>query len=73
MEIEYGATVVDEKGSTLGTVGRIIRDSWTGEVKKFVVRREAPDNDLFIAPEQVAETAKGTVKLNLPAEQLEQL
>ena len=73
MEIEYGANVVDKNGNNLGTVDFVIHDSWTGELKKFVVRREAPDNDLFLSPEHVAETAKGTVKMDLPAEQLEEL
>jgi len=73
MEIKYGAIVVDKNGNNLGTVDYIIRDSWTGELKKFVVRRKAPDNDLFLAPADVLETNKSMVKMNLPLEQLEKL
>jgi sporulation protein YlmC with PRC-barrel domain len=73
MEIEYGATVLDKNGQNLGTVDYIIRDSWSGEVKKFVIHRHPEKNDLFLPPDHVQEADQDTVKMDLPLDQLEQL
>ena len=73
MEIEYGATVLDKNGQNLGTVDYVIRDSWTGELKKFVIRRNPEKSDLFLPPDHVQEADKDTVKMDLPLDQLEQL
>ena len=72
MEPEYGAEVVDQKGKILGTVAHLVRNAWTGEVSKFVVRREAPDKDLFLSTEDVAEVTEGKVKLKVSFEELNQ-
>ncbi|HUU64569.1 MAG TPA: hypothetical protein VMW37_00500, partial [Dehalococcoidales bacterium] len=63
MEIEYGAKVIDQKGKVLGTVDHLVRNSWSGEITKFMVRREAPDEDLFLSLEDVSEANKSEVKL----------
>ena len=73
MEIEYGATVLDKDGQNLGTVDYIIRDSWSGEVKKFVIHRHPEKSDLFLPLDHVQEADKDTVKMDLPLDQLEQL
>ena len=72
MELEFGAEVKDQNGKVLGTVNHLVRDTWTGEIRKFVVRRETPDNDLFLTPDDVLEATKGKVKLNASAEELSQ-
>jgi hypothetical protein len=72
MEIEYGTLVVDKDNKTIGTVDYVIMDSWSGEPRKFMVRRETEDDVVFFTPEQVAEATKEKVKLNLSAEELEQ-
>lgn len=72
MELEFGVEVKDQNGKVLGTVSHLVRDTWTGEIKQFVVRREAPDNDLFLTPDDVLEATKGEVKLNASAEELSQ-
>jgi len=72
MELEFGAEVKDQNGKVLGTVNHLVRDTWTGEIRKFVVRRETPDNDLFLTPDDVLEVTKGKVKLNASAEELSQ-
>ena len=72
MEIEFGAKVTDQKGKVLGTVDHLVRDAWTGETKKFMVRREAPYEDLFLSPDDVAEATKNKVKLKAPLEELSQ-
>jgi sporulation protein YlmC with PRC-barrel domain len=65
MEIEYGAEVIDKNGKTLGTVNKVIRDSWTSEIRKFQVSTEQVENDLFISPEDVAEVKANKVKLKV--------
>lgn len=70
MEIEYAAKVIDQKGKVLGTVDHLVRNSWSGEITKFLVRREAPDEDLFLSPEDVLEANKSEVKLSVTLEEL---
>lgn len=72
MEVEYKAEVRDLNGEILGTVDHLVRDTWTGEISKFVVRREAPANDLFLSSEDVSQVTKDTVRLNVSAEELNQ-
>jgi len=70
MEIKYAAKVIDQKGKVLGTVDHLVRNSWSGEITKFMVRREAPDEDLFLSLEDVSEANKSEVKLRVSLEEL---
>jgi len=70
MEIEYGAEVMDRDDKVLGTVAHVIRNSWTGEISKFVVRRKAPDRDLFLSPEEVLEVTNTGIRLNISCNEL---
>jgi sporulation protein YlmC with PRC-barrel domain len=70
MEIEYGAEVKDKNGKVLGTVNKVIRDSWTGEISKFQVSTELSELDLFISPEDVAEATPSEVKLKIAFEEI---
>lgn len=72
MEIEYGNLVVDKNGKALGGVDYIVMDSWSGEPRKYMVRREKGDDAWFFTPVQVAEVVKGKVRLNVANEELEQ-
>ena len=65
MEIEYGAEVIDKSGEALGAVDHLVRNTWTGGITKFVVRRKAPDADLFFSTEDVLEATKSKVKVNI--------
>ncbi len=65
MEIDYGAEVIDKNGKKLGTVNKVIRDSWTGEISKFQVSTIKGDADLFIPSEDVAEATGKEVKLKV--------
>ncbi len=65
MEIEFGTEVIDKNGKVLGTVDHLVRNTWTGEVSKFIVRRKAPDGDLFLSPQNVLDATSSTVKLNV--------
>jgi len=70
MEIEYGAEVKDKNGKVLGTVNKVIRDSWTGEISKFQVSTELSELDLFVSPESVAEATPSEVKLKIAFEEI---
>lgn len=63
-KIQHGAKVVDKNGTTLGTVDHVARDSWTGGIGKFIVRREPPAHDIFLEPKDVEEVSEEEVKLN---------
>lgn len=65
MEIEYGAEVVDKSGKMLGTIDYIIRDTWTGEIRKFMIRKKLPDEDLIFSPQDVLEATKSKIKVNI--------
>ena len=70
MEIEYGAEVRDKNGKALGTVNKVIRDSWTGEISKFQVSTELSEVDLFVSPENVAEATPSEVKLTIAFDEI---
>ena len=65
MDIDYGAKVIDKNGKVIGTVSRVIRDSWTGEISKFEVSTGKVGEDPLISPEDVAEATAGKVKLKI--------
>ncbi len=71
MNIEYGALVEDKNNKVLGSIDHIVLDTWSGEQRKFVVRRDAPQTDIFFSPENVVHVTKGKVKLNLSLDELE--
>jgi sporulation protein YlmC with PRC-barrel domain len=64
MEIEYGAEVIDKNDEVLGTVDHLIRDSWAGQIRKFMVRQKAPDRDLLFSPQDVLEATKSRIKVS---------
>ena len=70
MILEFGAEVIDSKGEVLGTIDHLARNLSTGEIRKFVVRREGPEKDLFLSPDDVLEATKNTVKLKLSFDEL---
>ncbi|MDD4985340.1 MAG: hypothetical protein PHQ43_06055 [Dehalococcoidales bacterium] len=65
MEIEYGATVVDSEGKVLGIIDYVIRDTWSGEFRKFIVRAKPPASDFAFSPEDVVEADGHEVKLKI--------
>jgi sporulation protein YlmC with PRC-barrel domain len=71
MEVEYGSEVLDSNGKSLGTVDYVMRNTWTGEISKFMVRRKAPDRDLFISVQDVLSATETTVTLGVSVEELE--
>jgi hypothetical protein len=65
MKIKYGAEVLDRNGNLLGTVDHLMRNTVTGEIKKFIVNRKAPLRDIFLSPEDVLETRSNKIKVNV--------
>ena len=65
MEIEFGAEVIDKNGKVLGTVDHLVRNTWTGEISKFMIRKKLPDKDLMFSPQDVLEATKSKIKVNI--------
>ncbi|MFC1913584.1 hypothetical protein ACFLX7_05290 [Chloroflexota bacterium] len=65
IEIEYGAKVRDKTSKVVGTVNRLLRDTWTGEISKFTVSTELADTELFYSPEDVFEATPSEIKLKI--------
>jgi sporulation protein YlmC with PRC-barrel domain len=70
VDIEYGTEVIDRDGKALGTVNYVIRNMWTGEISKFMVRREPPERELFFSPQDVLEAAEAKIKVDISSEEL---
>jgi hypothetical protein len=71
MQVEYGALVEDKDNKVLGTVDYIVRDTWSGEQRKFMVHRHAPQTDISFTPQHIAQTTEEKVKLNVSLDELE--
>jgi len=70
MKIEVGAEVLDKNGKPLGIVYNVIRNTWTGEIRKFMVRTESPEAAFLFSPEQVLEVINSKIKLNVSWDEL---
>ena len=70
MDIEYGAEVIDREGNALGTVDYVIRNSWTGEISKFRVRRDPSGSELMFSPEEILESAETKIKVSVSSDEL---
>ena len=62
MEIEFGADVIDRNDTVIGKVDYLVRDTWSGELRKFMVRREK--EDLFFSPDEVIEADSSRIKVD---------
>jgi sporulation protein YlmC with PRC-barrel domain len=65
MDIENGTEVFDKNGKRLGKVERVIRDTYTTEIKRFSVSTDITDAGLFFSPEEVEEATSKAIKLNI--------
>ena len=70
MEIKYGAEVIDRNGEVLGMVAHVIRNSWTGEISKFMVSREALSKYLSFSPQDVLEATESKIRLSISSDEL---
>jgi sporulation protein YlmC with PRC-barrel domain len=65
---QFGAEVVDKNGRSLGKIDYIIRDSWSGDIKKYIIYRQRPDEDISFSPDDISETTESNIKLNIVIE-----
>jgi sporulation protein YlmC with PRC-barrel domain len=72
MEPQYGAEVIDKNGRKLGKISYLVRDTWDGGIKKFMIYRKPPEKDLTFSPEDASEITESTVKLNIAVEETDE-
>jgi sporulation protein YlmC with PRC-barrel domain len=65
---QIGTEVVDKSGKSLGKIDYVIRDTWSGDIKKYIIYRKPPDTDLAFTPDDISETTENTVKLSMVIE-----
>lgn len=70
MILQFGAEVIDKDNMVLGTVDHLARNLSTGEVKKFIVRREGQEMDLFLSTDDVQEATENRIKLKFSHDEL---
>ena len=61
---QFGTEVVDKDGRSLGKIDYIIRDTWSGDIKKYIIYRQRPDEDITFTPDDISETTESTITLN---------
>jgi len=64
-ERKMGAEVIDLNGKSLGKIDYVVRDTWSGNVKKFMIYRKPPEEDLSFSPDDTSEITEDVVKLNI--------
>jgi sporulation protein YlmC with PRC-barrel domain len=64
-EPKMGAEVIDLNGKSLGKIDYVVRDTWSGNVKKFMIYRKPPEEDLSFSPDDTSEITEDVVKLNI--------
>jgi hypothetical protein len=65
MNAELGSLVVDREGEILGTVDYVIRNSWTGEISKYIIYRKPPETDIAFTPEDILESNENETKVGI--------
>lgn len=68
MKIAYGTEVEDKFGNYVGQVNHVIRDSWTGGVRKFGIWHPHYEKDVLVSPEDIAEMKQGKIVLAVSLE-----
>ena len=53
MKIIYGTHVEDKEGNAIGKVNSVIRDSWTGDIRKFGIWQEGAVKDILVSPDLI--------------------
>ena len=64
-EPQMGAEVQDKNGKSVGSIDFIVRDMWSGDVRKFIIYKKPPEADLAFTPDDTAEVTQKTVTLNI--------
>ena len=64
-EPQIGAEVKDANGRLLGKIDYVVRDTWSGDIRKYIIYRNPPDEDLSFSPDDVSEVSESFVKLSI--------
>jgi len=70
MEIQHGASVIDSNGRVVGNVNHVVRDTWSGGIRRFIIRQKEPLTDLFLSPDDVIEVTESHVSLKVTLDEL---
>ena len=65
MKIAYGVNVEDKNGNYIGQVNHVIRDSWTGNIKKFGIWNENFGKDWLVSPDNIQKMTKEKIILSI--------
>ena len=65
MKTELGSVVIDKEGEILGTVDYVIRNSWTGEISKYIIYRNPPETDISFRPNEILEVNSNETIVNI--------
>ncbi len=64
-EPQIGDEVLDKNGKSLGKIDYLIRDTWSGDIKKYIIYQQLPDEDISFSPEDISEITDSNVVLNI--------
>ncbi len=67
--IQYGATVIDKNGKTIGKVNYTVSDVLTGEIRKFKVGTDIADGDIIFSTEDVLEATPTEIRLKVSVDE----
>lgn len=70
MEPQIGFGVIDKQEKVLGNIDYLVRDTWSGDIMKYMIYHKPPDRDITFSPADIAEVEENRVKLNVTAEEL---
>ena len=62
---QFGTEVLDKNGRSLGKIDYVIRDTWSGDVKKYIIYTPPPDEDITFSPDDISEITENAVILNI--------
>jgi sporulation protein YlmC with PRC-barrel domain len=65
--ILYGADVWDTQGNLLGSVSHIVQDTWSGKVRRFMVRHPESKESVFFEPGDVLEATEDKITVDRTA------
>ncbi len=71
MKIVYGTDVEDKKGNKVGQVNHVIRDTWTGAVRKFGVWQDSDNKAVMFSPDDIENITEEKIVLGLDLESKE--
>ncbi len=69
MKIAYGVNVEDKNGNYIGQVNHVIRDSWTGNIKKFGIWNESFGKDWLVSPDNIQKMTEEKIILSIATDE----